>query len=91
MLPVLRPLCSPVGCNTRVDEKNGANACASFNGSVHLKGVQGGIGGTTKTTTFEAHLLHCKGENGEARCEYDLQYSHVEIYHLLVNSDSSTI
>jgi len=53
-------------------EKNGANAYASFNGSAQHKGVQGGIGGTTKTTSFEAHILHGKGENREATSEYDL-------------------
>jgi hypothetical protein len=53
-------------------EKNGANAYASFNGSAQHKGVQGGIGGTTKTTSFEAHILHGKGENREATFEYDL-------------------
>ena len=53
-------------------EKSGANACASFNGSAQHKGVQGGIGGTTKTTSFAAHLLHGKGENREAIAEYQI-------------------
>jgi hypothetical protein len=53
-----------------ISEKNGANACASFNGSVHHKGVQGGIGGTTKTTSSMAHILHGKGKNHEAIDEH---------------------
>jgi hypothetical protein len=71
MSPALPPPYLSVHCYTEVFEKNGANACASFNGSVHHKGVQGGIGGTTKTTSFEARLLHDKGENREASSEYD--------------------
>jgi hypothetical protein len=72
MSPASPPPYLYVHCYMEVFEKNGANACASFNGSVHLKGVQGGIGGTTKTTSFEARLLHDKGENREAISEYDL-------------------
>ena len=49
-----------------LQEKSGANAYASFNGSAQHKGVQGGIGGTTKTTSFAAYVLRGKGENHEA-------------------------
>jgi len=72
MPPALPPPYLSVRYYMEVIEKNGANACASFNGSVHHKGVQGGIGGTTKTTSFEARLLRGKGENREASSEYDL-------------------
>ena len=77
MLRVLRRLCLFVRCYTGGSEKNGANACASFNGSVHHKEVQGGIGGTTKTTSFVAQLLHGKGEHREAIQEHIRQYSQI--------------
>ncbi len=66
MQPASQPQCSSVSSYSEVFEKSGANARAGFNGSAQRKGVQGGIGGTTKTTSSAAHLLHGKGENREA-------------------------
>jgi len=57
-------------------KKNGAKAYASFNGSAQRKGVQGGIGGTTKMTSSAAHQLRGKGENrGASRLIQILNFS----------------
>tara|TARA_Y100000588_G_C13401259_1_gene563358 strand:+ start:175 stop:342 length:168 start_codon:yes stop_codon:yes gene_type:complete len=51
-------------------KKSGANTCVGFNGSAQRKGIQGGVGGTTKTTSFATQRLYSKGDNRKALIEH---------------------